>query len=89
VRTNVNLAALCDGHFDSLVAKAKASEATNRTAAARFSGMADREITKDAPWVGIKTNLSTELVSRRVGNYTYCWLSAYAGAAAAASTSSG
>jgi YVTN family beta-propeller protein len=83
VRTNVNLAALCDGHFDSLVAKAKVSEATNRTAAARFWGMADREITNDAPWVGIKTNLSTELVSRRVGNYTYCWLSAYAGAAAA------
>ena len=37
---------------------------------------ADRhEITDLAPWVVIRTEVATDFVSRRTGNYTSCWLS--------------
>jgi hypothetical protein len=31
----------------------------------------------------MKSDLSTDFVSRRVGNYTYCWLSATSGSTGA------
>jgi len=36
-------------------------------------------LTDDAPWVPMKVFLSSDFVSRRVGNYKYCWLSGNSG----------
>ena len=41
------------------------------------------EITDLAPWVVIRADVASDFVSRRVSNYTSCWLSYWKGSAAA------
>jgi len=78
-RTNSNFAELCDRRIDAQVARARALETTNPAAAAGVWHRIDRMLTDDAPWVPMKVFVSTDLVSRRVGDYRYCWLSATSG----------
>jgi ABC-type transport system substrate-binding protein/DNA-binding SARP family transcriptional activator len=78
-RTNSNFAELCDRRVDTQIARARALETTNPAAAAGVWHTADRMLTDDAPWVPMKIFVSTDFVSRRVGNYKYCWLSASSG----------
>jgi peptide/nickel transport system substrate-binding protein len=82
-RANFNLAGFCNPRIDKLTRQARALETTDPAKASRTWSMVDRLVTNEAPWVGMKTNLTPELVSRRVGNYTYCWIAASAGTAAA------
>jgi peptide/nickel transport system substrate-binding protein len=78
-KTNNNFAGFCDRRFDAQVARARALETTNPPAAAGAWHSADRILTDEAPWVPMKVFLSTDFVSRRVGNYKYCWLSGTSG----------
>jgi peptide/nickel transport system substrate-binding protein len=73
--TNSNFAGLCDHRLDAQIARARALETTNPAAAAEVWHKADRMLTDDAPWVPMKVSVSSDFVSRRVGNYKYCWLS--------------
>jgi hypothetical protein len=61
------------------MARARALQTTNPSAAAALWSSIDREVTNEAPWVAMKAALSTDFVSRRTGNYKYCWLSAWTG----------
>ena len=81
--TNGDFAGLCDRRVDAQIARAHALETTNPTAAAGVWHNVDRLLTDDAPWVVMKVFLSTDFVSRRVGNYKYCWLSGNSGLAGA------
>jgi peptide/nickel transport system substrate-binding protein len=78
-KTNGNFAGFCDRRFDAQVARARSLDSTNLAAAAGAWHSADRMLTDLAPWVPMKIALSTDFVSRRVGNYRYCWLSAGSG----------
>jgi len=77
--TNGDFAGLCDRRLDSEIARARALETTNPIAATAAWHRSDRMLTDDAPWVPMKVFVSTDFVSRRVGNYKYCWLSAASG----------
>ena len=77
--TNGDFAGLCDRHVDAQIARARTLETTNPTAAAGVWHNIDRMLTDDAPWVPMKVFLSSDFVSRRVGNYKYCWLSGNSG----------
>jgi peptide/nickel transport system substrate-binding protein len=81
--TNGNFAGLCNRRLDAEVARARALEETNPAAAATLWSKLDRMLTDEAPWVPMKVSLSTDFVSRRVGNYKYCWLTASSGLAEA------
>jgi peptide/nickel transport system substrate-binding protein len=77
--TNSNAAALCNRRLDAQIARARLLETTNPAAAATLWSKLDRELMDLAPWVPMKVTLSTDFVSRRVGNYKYCWVSAFSG----------
>jgi peptide/nickel transport system substrate-binding protein len=77
--TNSNFAELCNRRLDAGVTRARALETTNPAAAAALWSKLDRMVTDEAPWVPMKVFLSTDFVSRRVGNHKYCWLSAASG----------
>jgi peptide/nickel transport system substrate-binding protein len=77
--TNGDFAGLCDRRVDAQIARAQALETTNPTAAAGVWHNVDRLLTNDAPYVPIKVFLSSDFVSRRVGNYKNCWLSGNSG----------
>ena len=76
---NGDFAGLCDRRLDAQIARARALETTNPAAAAGVWHRADRMLTDDAPWVPMKVFVSSDFVSRRVGNYKYCWLSGTSG----------
>ncbi len=72
-----NDAGFCSKHIDAEIARARAFQITDPAAASRLWSTIDHEITDLAPWVVIRTSLIPDFVSRRVGNYTYCYLSAW------------
>ena len=76
---NLNLAAFCTPALDAEMKRAAALQATNPSAAAALWGSIDRQVTDQAPWVPMKEALSTDFVSRKTGNYKYCWLAAGSG----------
>ena len=55
------------------------ARATNPAAGGRRLARADRMLTDEAPWLPMKVCVSTDFVARRVGNYSYCWLSGGSG----------
>ena len=73
---NSNTSGFCDPHVDAEIARASAFQATDPPAASRLWTKIDRQITLQAPWVVIRSGLETDFVSRRTGNYTYCYLNA-------------
>ena len=75
----MNYASFCDPRIDAQVARARTLQTTNPSQAASLWETIDRELTNDAPWVAMKSFLSTDFVSRRTGNYRYCWLSGQTG----------
>jgi peptide/nickel transport system substrate-binding protein len=78
-RTNGNYSGLCDRRLDAQIARARSLETTNPAAAAGAWHNADRMLTDEAPWLPMKVFVSTDFVSRRVGNYRHCWISAGSG----------
>ncbi len=71
-----NSAEFCNRRIDAEIARARALQTTDPATASRLWSKIDHEITDQAPWVVIRTSLATDFVSRRTGNYTYCYLSA-------------
>jgi peptide/nickel transport system substrate-binding protein len=80
---NQNLAGFCNRRIDTEIARARALQASDPPAASRLWITIDRRITNQALWVVIRTQLAPDFVSRRTGNYTFCYLSAIAGSASA------
>jgi ABC-type transport system substrate-binding protein len=64
-----NQARFCDRVVDRWADQATRLAATNPGASNRLWARADRRITDQAPWVSTVSQSSTDLVSRRVGNY--------------------
>jgi peptide/nickel transport system substrate-binding protein len=81
--TNANLAAFCSPPLDRQITRAAALQVANPSAAAPRWSSVDRQMTNQAPWVAMKLFLSTDFVSRRTGNYKYCWLAGSTGLVAA------
>jgi peptide/nickel transport system substrate-binding protein len=77
--SNANPAAFCKPSIDAQIERAKALQATNASAAAALWSSIDRQITNQAPWLAMKVFLSTDFISRRSGNYKYCWLAGETG----------
>jgi ABC-type transport system substrate-binding protein/class 3 adenylate cyclase/streptogramin lyase len=73
---NLNEAEFCNPSIDREIARARALQTSNPSAAAALWRSIDHQVTNDAPWVPMKTFLSTDFLSRRTGNYKYCWLAA-------------
>jgi ABC-type transport system substrate-binding protein/streptogramin lyase len=63
----------CDPSIDKQIARASGVQATNPSAASVLWTRIDREITDEAPWVAMKVGNSADFVSRRTGNYRFCW----------------
>jgi peptide/nickel transport system substrate-binding protein len=80
---NGNVTAFCNRSIDAEIARARSLQASDPPAASRLWSTIDREITDQALWVVIRTQLAPDFVSRRVGNYTFCYLSAALGSAGA------
>ena len=74
-KTNLNNAGFCDRRIDAQIARARTLQTTNPSAASALWASIDRQVTNEAPWVAIDAVVSTDFVSRRVGNYKFCWLS--------------
>jgi peptide/nickel transport system substrate-binding protein len=64
-----NQARFCDPVVDRWAARATRLAATNPGASNRLWARADRRITDQAPWVSTVSLSTTDLLSRRVGNY--------------------
>jgi ABC-type transport system substrate-binding protein/DNA-binding SARP family transcriptional activator/streptogramin lyase len=64
-----NQARFCDRVVDRWADQATRLAATNPGASNRLWARTDRRITDQAPWVSTVTESTTDLVSRRVGNY--------------------
>jgi peptide/nickel transport system substrate-binding protein len=64
-----NFARFCDRVVDRWADEATRLAATNPGASNRLWARADRRITDQAPWVSTVSQSTTDLVSRRVGNY--------------------
>jgi peptide/nickel transport system substrate-binding protein len=82
-KTNANAAGFCDKRIDRQIARATALQSQDPNAASHVWATIDRELTDAAPWVPMKSNLSADFVSRRTGNYKYCWLSGQTGVVSA------
>jgi YVTN family beta-propeller protein len=80
---NQNVAGFCSRRNDAEIARARALQASDPPAASRLWSTIDRRITDQALWVVIRTQLAPDFVSRRTGNYTFCYLSAITGTAGA------
>jgi peptide/nickel transport system substrate-binding protein len=80
---NANAAGFCNRRIDVEIAHARALQASDPPAASRLWSAIDRRITDQALWVVIRTQLAPDFVSGRVGNYTFCYLSATLGSASA------
>jgi peptide/nickel transport system substrate-binding protein len=68
--SNANYSEWCDPRFDAIVNQALAAEAAGAPSAALWA-RADRQLTDQAPLVDLTNPSTTDLVSRRVGNYQY------------------
>ena len=68
---NLNVDEFCDPHFDTLVHKADAVQATDPARAVELWQEADREAVNQAPWVPLTNILGLDVVSARVGNYQH------------------
>ena len=66
-----NHALFCDPAVDRLATQAAQLQTTNPVAADRLWARADRDITNLAPWIPTVTEIETDLVSARVGDYQY------------------
>jgi hypothetical protein len=80
---NLNTTGLCDKALDAEVARARALQTTDPPAASSLWRTIDRQVTDQGVWVVIRSEIDSELVSRRTGNYTYCWLAATSGSTSA------
>jgi peptide/nickel transport system substrate-binding protein len=80
---NGNYAEFCNRRIDAEIAHARALQITDLTASARLWTRIDRQLTELAPWVVTRESVAADLISRRVGNYTPCWLSFESGVTAA------
>jgi peptide/nickel transport system substrate-binding protein len=67
---------ICNRDIELQLERARRLENTDRRAAAQLRTRIDRQLTLAAPWNTIRFPRSAELLSRRTGNYTYCFLSA-------------
>ncbi len=81
--TNPNTAGFCSRRIDAEIARARALQTSDPPAASRLWSTIDRRITDKALWVVIRTQLAPDFVSRRTGNYTFCYLSTTTGSAGA------
>jgi peptide/nickel transport system substrate-binding protein len=79
----MNTSGFCDKRIDAEIARARLLQTTDPGAASLMWSKIDRQITDKAPWVVIRTQLTPDLISRRTGNYSYCYLSALGGSTAA------
>jgi peptide/nickel transport system substrate-binding protein len=68
---NLNPSGFCDPELEATIFDAFAAEETNSPTATQLWARADRQITKQAPFVSFATPSINDFVSRRVGNYTY------------------
>ena len=68
---NLNAAQFCDPELDRLMAEATRLQAVESDAADALWARAERRIIDEAPAVGAYSNVNTDLVSKRVGNYEY------------------
>lgn len=66
-----NHALFCDPAIDRIATQAAQLQTTNPVAADRLWARADRDITNLAPWIPTVTEIETDLVSARVGDYQY------------------
>ena len=80
---NLNVAAFCDRRIDAEMSRARDLQTTDPPAASRLWSEIDRRLTLEALWVVIRTDLAPDFVSRRTGNYTYCYLSDVTGSTGA------
>jgi peptide/nickel transport system substrate-binding protein len=80
---NANTPGFCNRRIDAEIAHARTLQTSDPTAASQLWSKIDHEITDLAPWVVIRTSLASDFVSRRTGNYTYCYLSAQTGSTGA------
>jgi peptide/nickel transport system substrate-binding protein len=74
-KTNSNYSAFCNHSVDAEIARAHDLQTSDPASATRLWSRIDRQITDQAPWVPMRTDLVPDLVSRRTGNYIYCFLS--------------
>jgi peptide/nickel transport system substrate-binding protein len=68
---NLNPSGFCDPQLDVTIRDAFAAEETNSPTAIKLWARADQQITDQAPFVSFVTPSVNDLVSHRVGNYTY------------------
>jgi hypothetical protein len=61
----------------------RALQTSDPRAGSRLWTRIDRELTDQAPWVVIRTGRAPDFVSRRTGNYTFCYLSSVTGSTGA------
>jgi peptide/nickel transport system substrate-binding protein len=80
---NFNVAAFCDRGIDAMIARARRLQVSDPASASQLWAKVDREITDRAPWVTMETGANPDFVSRRSGNYTYCFLSGATGSSSA------
>ena len=66
---NLNAAQFCDPGLDRLMAEATRLQGVKPDAAEALWGRAERRIIDEAPAVGAYSNVNTDLVSERLGNY--------------------
>jgi peptide/nickel transport system substrate-binding protein len=80
---NVNTTGFCNKTIDAEIARARALQTTDPPAASSLWSTIDRQVTDQGVWVVIRSGIDSELISRRTGNYTYCWLSGAIGSTSA------
>jgi peptide/nickel transport system substrate-binding protein len=80
---NANASGFCNRRIDTEIARAGLLQTTDPPAASVLWTKIDREITDLAPWIVIRTDVAPDFVSRRTGNYTYCYVTAVTGTSGA------
>jgi YVTN family beta-propeller protein len=80
---NLNFPGICDHRLDAKIARASALQSADPSASAALWATIDDELTDDAVWVPVHNYIWTDFVASRVGNYTPCYLDAFAGAVGA------
>ncbi len=68
---SINSSGFCDPALDRRIDRAESLQATQPAQAAALWARLDRELTDRAVWLPTVTGRSTDIVSRRVGNYQY------------------
>jgi peptide/nickel transport system substrate-binding protein len=70
-KQNQNTSFLCDRRLDAAIARAQKMQVTHPDAAVRVWARIENELVDLAPWVPLVTPWSSDLASKRVGNYQY------------------